>query len=205
MSEIVEVLSGIKEIAVAGAAVATAIIAYKGVQSWKKELAGRSKFETAQKLLRAVYELQERIAEFRHPTQTGDEFPEGHFKKVREAQDHQKPEIEAEGLSYFFSNRWHRVYPAYLGVRELIPESKAVFGPDIEDSMLPFDDIIRRVLAASHAYVSHIKNRERELDDAHLDRYKNIIFAPFNNDTFKDEIENIVSRIEQTVQPHLQP
>ena len=56
-----------KEIVVAGAAVAAACIAYLGLAAWKKQLHGRSGYELARRLLRAVYSVRDRIVRVRTP------------------------------------------------------------------------------------------------------------------------------------------
>lgn len=55
----------IRDIAVALSAVAVAYFAWLGLQTWRKELTGKARFETARNMMRAGFELEANIARLR--------------------------------------------------------------------------------------------------------------------------------------------
>lgn len=64
----------IRDIIVAGAAIATAIAATKGLSTWKKELRTRHVFDRATTLLERILELRDTIEIVRNPAMFNDEI-----------------------------------------------------------------------------------------------------------------------------------
>ena len=63
----------VKDLLVAGAAVAAAIMAWKGLTTWRRELHGKAKHEVARQMLRATYKVRDAVHHVRHPIGTGEE------------------------------------------------------------------------------------------------------------------------------------
>ncbi|MDC7714533.1 hypothetical protein PQU96_10400 [Vogesella sp. LYT5W] len=51
------------------------VVAYMGLQTWKKQLIGTKQHELAGKLIRSVYEYQERFNDVRYPSLLASEMP----------------------------------------------------------------------------------------------------------------------------------
>ena len=72
-------LSALKDLAVAGAAVATAFFAYKGLSAWRSELKGKAEYQIAKDVLRAVYKVRDAFMVVRNPAIWQAEYPDEAF------------------------------------------------------------------------------------------------------------------------------
>jgi hypothetical protein len=70
-----EVVTMIKDLCLAGAGVTTAIVAVKGLQSWRRQLRGKSEYDVARDLIKATYRLREVVKVYRSPVLWAEEFP----------------------------------------------------------------------------------------------------------------------------------
>lgn len=71
-----EIIAAIKDILLAATAVTTATAAVVGLKSWRRELEGRTEFDTAKGLIRATYKLRDELSLYRSPLISVNEFPE---------------------------------------------------------------------------------------------------------------------------------
>src|ERR1017187_7656525 len=71
-----EILSYIKDISIAIAALAGAVVAWRGLNTWKKELRGKKEFELAFRILRAANSLRTEINSTRNVTSDPAKYPE---------------------------------------------------------------------------------------------------------------------------------
>jgi hypothetical protein len=95
-----EIITVTKDIIFIFAAIVTANVAVKGLQSWSKELKGKADFEVARNLIRAAYKLRDELSYCRNPWISLNEFPANYDPKNRTA------DIEAEAYSFIYKNRW---------------------------------------------------------------------------------------------------
>ncbi len=72
---VTDVFSIIKDIVISIAAATTAIVAYKGLEKWHKELKGKANFDVALSLIKSTYKLRDKIESCRSPFIPANEFP----------------------------------------------------------------------------------------------------------------------------------
>lgn len=128
---VADLISGAKDLAIAGAAVTTAIVAYRGLQKWREELRGKADFEVARGLVRATFKLRDEIQSCRSPLIRGAEFPPGY--QTPNVNHPAVARVEAEALAYVFNNRWQRVTTALQEFEAQALEAEALWGADIRD------------------------------------------------------------------------
>jgi hypothetical protein len=125
-------ISGAKDLAIAGAAVTTAIVAYRGLQKWREELRGKADFDVARGLVRATFKLRDEIQSCRVPLIRAAEFPKGY--QTPPANHLTNWRVEAEALAYIYKNRWQSVSTALQEFDAQALEAEALWGADIRDS-----------------------------------------------------------------------
>jgi hypothetical protein len=94
--DVASLISGGKDLAIAGAAVTTAIVAYRGLQKWREELRGKADFEVARGLVRATFKLRDEIQSCRSPLIRGAEYPQGY--QTSNANQPADARVEADAL-----------------------------------------------------------------------------------------------------------
>jgi hypothetical protein len=124
-------ISGAKDLAIAGAAVTTAIVAYRGLQKWREELRGKADFEVARGLVRATFKLRDEIQTCRSPLMRAAEYPQGY--QSPNASQPANARVEADALAYAYNNRWQRVTTALQEFDAQTLEAEALWGADIRD------------------------------------------------------------------------
>ncbi len=103
-----ELVTLIKDVLVAVAAIVTPSIAFIGLKNWNRELRGKAAYEVAVGLTKATYKLRDEVMSFRAPMIRADEFPDG-IKRSVWSKD---PQIEADAYSHVYSARWQPVQAA---------------------------------------------------------------------------------------------
>lgn len=95
--DILTFLSGLKDVVVTVAVATGAIIAYKGLSKWKKEIKGKSNHETAKLVLSATFDVRKAIHEVRNNWISPDEHP---FKQ---------DVTDVEKFTHIFKQRWEKL------------------------------------------------------------------------------------------------
>jgi hypothetical protein len=70
-----ELVTLIKDLILCGAAIAGAVIAIKGLNTWKRQLKGQSEYELSRRLLVTLFKYRDAINGVRHPAMFGYEMP----------------------------------------------------------------------------------------------------------------------------------
>jgi hypothetical protein len=130
--DVASIIGGAKDLAVAGAAVTTAIVAYRGLQKWREELRGKANFEVARGLARATFKLRDEIQSCRSPLIRGAEYPQGY--QTPNANQPVNAGVQADALAYVYNNRWQRVTAALQEFDAQTLEAEALWGAGIRDS-----------------------------------------------------------------------
>ena len=120
----VEIISIIRDLAVAGAAVATAYFASRGINNWIVELRGRTSFEVAHGLMLATYKLREAIV-----------FCRSRLSEGREVQDlnHNVETIEQKLNRHVYENRLVLVIEAQQDFDARCLEAEALWGSEFRN------------------------------------------------------------------------
>jgi len=90
-----DIISIIKDVFLGLSAIAIAFFAWLGLRTWRKELTGKAKFETARNIMQLGLELKQRLGWVRHP-----------FTSPSEYVDRTTLVEESDAISHVF-NEWH--------------------------------------------------------------------------------------------------
>jgi len=127
-----EVFDAIKDALVAVAAVVTALVAIKGLNTWSRQLTGSAAFETARNLVRATLKVRDALNGFRSPLIMGHEFPTGYRDIQRDyPEEHARNQAYAEAWRQMYNNRWEPVVSAVREFDSCSLEAEALWGQEI--------------------------------------------------------------------------
>lgn len=201
VKEIATAVGIVKDVILSGAAIATAVVAVKGVTSWLRELRGKAEFDSALALMRATYRLREAIASCRAPWISAAEFPPG-YSATNEA-------AEAKGKAYahVFRERWSAVSVAFSEFDARALEAEAIWGKDVPRTVDPLRKNVRTLYAAIESYIDNAYGSGRDFDhDREFgQRIQREVFAPVSatDNDLSEQIKTSVKYIEIFVAPHL--
>lgn len=148
----IEIISVTKDIIVIFAAIATAHVAIKGLQSWSRELKGKADFEVARSLIRSVYKLRDELKYCRSPWITLGEFPEDYDPNKKTS------EIEAKAYAFIYGNRWKPVATALQDFESQALEAEALWGSDFKPKTDELRQCARNLQVALEADISNKAN-----------------------------------------------
>lgn len=154
--------SSLAEIITAIAAIAGAITAAIGVNTWRSELKGRAEFDAARGLMRSVYKARQCIASVRLPLILSHEFP----SEYKDASPDRTVEQEANGYAHVFKVRWEPLSPTIEEIELNMIEAEILLGKDVASATKDFMQNIIRLRASIEAFIeekaSHVKPVDKD-------------------------------------------
>ena len=192
-----DVASIIKDVIIAVAAIATAIVAVYGINSWRRETEGKARFDAARSLMLTAYRARDDIRNCRSPLIVAGEFP---------------PDLDAFGGSaeerykayaHVYSNRWKPVKEAMERFDAAVLDAEVVLGRKVKEPSERLIAAVRNLFVAVDMYLSDIRSGYKELDRDTRKRFRQIISGSGEHDAFGAEISAAVDQLEQVIVAHV--
>ncbi len=196
-----EIISIIKDLIVAIAAVATACFAYRGINNWIVELRERTSFEVARGLMLATYKLRDAIVSCRSPLVQGREFPDDYpaFNAT--------PQQELDGWTHVYKNRWVPVFEALQDYDARGLEAEALWGSEFRKSTVKLQKSIKEVYCAIEAYLQdkYSLGEDFRADREFGKKIRSTMFASPGaaDNPLSKSITEAIDEIEKKVRPHI--
>ncbi|MDB4262786.1 hypothetical protein N9842_01115 [Porticoccaceae bacterium] len=194
-----EIISVTKDIILIFAAIATAHVAIKGLQSWSRELKGKADFEVARNLIRSVYKLRDELRYCRSPWVTMGEFPEDYDSNNKTS------EIEAKAYAFIYSNRWKPVATALQDFESQALEAEALWGSAFKPKTDELRQCARNLQVALEADISNkfSAGENFRCDPEFGKTIKSEIWATHDEkNALTLKISYAIDEIEKDVRPH---
>jgi hypothetical protein len=197
----VEVFSIIQDICVSAAAIVTAIVAWRGLKSWRAELSGRADFEAARSLMKATYNLRDILDACRNPWIRPQELPAGYLVSTsRSAQQN------GEAMSHVYWGRWDKVFQFTQEFDSASLEAEALWGSEIEDLSKNVRMCASKLRASIEAFINNEysggENFKADNDFAKEVR-ATINLSTDRKDELSVKLRDAIQEIEKYVRPHL--
>ena len=195
-----EILTATKDIILIFAAIITANVAVKGLQSWARELKGKADFEVARNLIRSTYRLRDELSYCRSPWIPISEFPEGYDITKRTAKG------QAEAYSFLYTNRWKPVASAFQEFETQSLEAEALWGPEFKPKT---DEMRQCVWSLKVSIEALISNYENDGEDFRSDEsFKKSVKSEVEEINKKEnpltlKINAAIQAIENEIRPHI--
>ena len=207
LQEVQEYLSLVKDIITALSALTVAVIATLGLQTWKKELKGRTEYELARRLLRAVYKTRDAIRLVRNPFMSAGEISQSLQQANIEVDQHDE-RFGAITQGSVYQTRWKKVQDAFTELQLDTFEAEVIWGQEASEKMRPLRKNVSTLFANIQIYLKHIEEPSRyTLDTETRQEMETVIYDPGLEDpsrnSFTVEITQSVRQIEQYLRPHL--
>lgn len=196
-----ELITAIRDISLAGAAIVTAGVAVFGLRKWRIEIRGKADFEVARSLIRATYKLRGALNVARSPLIVAAEFPAGYSL----ASASKNATKNAEAWIFVYENRFKPVYASVQEFDAQALEAEALWGAEIKSKTDALEQCARNL------HVSMQTSVENEASSG-LDFKTNPDFAKSvradvsvgtRDNPLSTKITESVSAIEELVRPRL--
>ena len=195
----IEIISVTKDIILIFAAIATAHVAIKGLQSWSRELKGKADFEVARSLIRSIYKLRDELRYCRSPWVTLGEFPEDYDPNKKTS------EIEAKAYAFIYANRWKPVATALQDFESQALEAEALWGSEFKPKTDALRQCARNLQVALEADISNkaSSGEDFKCDPEFGKTIRSEIWATHDDkNSLTLNIGSAINEIETEIRPH---
>lgn len=196
-------ITAAKDVLLGAAAAATAIFAYLGLSAWRKELKGRSEYDLAKRVLKAVYRVREAFKIVRNPAIFQYEYPE----EMRDFHGHLKREHDYEGTFRVYEKRWERMDESFKELEELHLEAQVEWGPEYQSVIVNLRRCRSELLLAIQQLLRRKKNPGEEPTKAvELAEERSVLYhigGDTEQDKFTPKIDAAVHEFENWLRPHV--
>ena len=122
-------IGSLKDIVVGISAASAAYLAYLGLNTWQRELKGKSEYTLAKNTLHAVYKVREAFKHVRHPAIYQYEYP----TEMTTNTGHLAQENNYEGTSHVYKERWKKIDDAFKELEDIYLEALVEWGSEHQD------------------------------------------------------------------------
>ena len=127
--EITETVTLIKDLILSGAAITGALIANKGLTTWKRQLKGNSEYELSRRILVTLYKYRDVINGVRHPIIWSYEMP---TPSEEESKNMTPSQVAFYGTHKNYIARWEKVQAERRSLHVDLFEAEAIWGEDLK-------------------------------------------------------------------------
>lgn len=193
-------MSFIKDTVLAGAAIFTATVAYRGIHRWRGEESGKADFDLARRIGKATFGFRDALANARSPFVFAYEFPEDY--------DPLRLDMEGGAYAHALTNRFAPVRLLAIELQSLRNEAEALWGGELVEELNKLLQHASALHSAMNAFVSNKRAlgehfahnpkfgdsiRAKVFDEgSQIDEQGNIVDE---KNTFTSEIENAVNEV----------
>jgi hypothetical protein len=201
-----EVFTVIKDLIVAGAAITAAIVAVKGLDTWRRQLKGHSEYELSRRILVTLFKYRDAVNDVRHPAMWNYEIPKP-SDEVKESMD--AGQIRFYGTSKAYQARWEKVQDERTSLYADLLEAEAIWGDDLNNHFKDVFGLQHELFTNIRLYLElinpevpeHSKEAIRKVDENKRDiMYDNLGEEP---DEFKSDLITAIKKIEVYLKPKL--
>ena len=195
-----DIIVMIKDIIISIAAATTAIVAYKGLAKWQKELKGKANFETARLLIRATYKLRDEMRFCRSPFIPSSEFPKD-YNPLKKGTAEDKGKVYAD----IYGKRWEHVVKAIQEFDVHTLEAEALWGTEIREKTNQLRQCTRNLSSSIQAFIENeYSDGEYFKDKTFRNEIKNDIYLMKEDENpLSIKISTAIKTIENVIRPHL--
>lgn len=202
-------LKGLKEIVITLTAITGAIVAIWGLRTWKAQIKGKTEYDLARRLLKAIYEVRESIRIIRAPF-----ISSGEIEKAMQDAGYSEQEIKQKNHSYesdqaVYQSRYKYLADSLSELRVELLEGEVHFGKEIHERMKPLNECVGKLRVNINRLIRSKKRENqgsykltseesKEKDEVLYERSQNP-----DEDAFTKEVHLAVEELEEYIKPHL--
>jgi hypothetical protein len=211
MSELQNFILLLKDVVTILSASTVAIVAVLGLRTWKNQLRGKTEYELARRLLKAVYRVRSTIGMVRAPLIFAGEARQALREAGIEVENplNQDAQPQTEGAVY---QRWDKLQEALTELNVEACEAEALWGQDIQNRLGQLGKnvtTLRAKIALYLYYLNHpiqgVPDEKLEVERDIIQRTRRIIYAidEPEQDGFGASLQTSIKEIEDYLRQYL--
>lgn len=190
-----EFISVVKDLVVVAAPATGAVVAVKGLNTWRRQLKGQSDYNLAKDVLINIYKYRDALFFVRHPLITGAELklPEGIDQK-----ELKYAEVNYLQTATAYENRWNKVVEVRSKLLTNIVEIEALWGAELAQKLKNIFVHEKELMFNISCYLRVI-NPSIAAEDKKFDREN--VDRKMLYDTLNDESDTFRGAFKKTMTP----
>jgi hypothetical protein len=204
-----EIVSLIKDILSIFSGIILTIIAFLGLQAWKKQLKGNTEYNLARRFLRSVYKIRNAIDYIRNPFITSGETASAiHESNI--VIDKSDPDNRVTSQNAVYQQRWNKIQEALSEFNVELFEAEVLWGKEIRRVVKPLGVCISELQLEIQRMLRRLQREFQEEIDEDEERRRNDIIYSFESlmsedseNHFSKEIIKSIHDIEEFIKPLL--
>jgi hypothetical protein len=198
-----EWLGAISNVVIAAAAVAAAVIAWRGLKTWRDELRGRTEYDLARRVMHAVYRVREAIRFVRSPHMLSGEY-EG-----RPGRNPDAITSDSADVRYAYQARWGKVSEAMVELDAVSLECEVLWGSSLSQARAELAkclaelqvNVMKHLRASDNAGLTFLSRKPMTAEE--LKANDAIIWEISDQDAFGDRVQAAVALFEDRMRLRL--
>jgi hypothetical protein len=191
----------LKDLILASCAIVGAVVALRGLSTWRHQAKWQVEYNAARQLLRSVYQLREAIESVRAPFMSTGEMtlPPGTAQEnmTREREHYLR-------VSNAYDARWERIRSARTEVSTNLLEAEVLWGREIRAAFMDLFNLVQDLSFAISDYLETINPDVRtELSTEERARIRGIMYYGHRGDSYWPSVVTVIEQIENVLRPHL--
>lgn len=119
----------VKNLSLSGATITGAVVAVKGLSTWKRQLKGQSDYDLSRSILVSMYKYRNAINGVRHPAMFAEEML---LQPDADAEGMSLAQIRFQGKANAYQARWDKVQNELIGLNAYLLEAEALWGDELK-------------------------------------------------------------------------
>ncbi|WP_250633506.1 hypothetical protein [Pinirhizobacter soli] len=186
------------------AVIATATVAWKGLNRWKLEQAGKVGFDVARQLARATYRVRNTFNEARSPFVSAGEFPEG-YNPMEKTDDK-----ETKAWTHVLNKRFTPLREAALELQAVGLEAEVLWGDEVKTKISEITKCVTLLRFGMQEYVERIAigKEERAERKSGYSKYADMVFCSTDDPTdveneLTERLKKALGEMQELLKTHL--
>jgi hypothetical protein len=201
-----EGLDALQKVSASIAALTAAYVGYHGLKAWRIQLHGKTEYDLARRLLRAVFRVRDQIAFVRNPFVPVGEVLEAYKAAGVDTTDLDLSRDDRRRDELVYQQRMLPLASALSDLSVEILEGEVLWGPSVRTYETQLRQVVGELSGSLHLYIrdTHTKHRDEEKAMARLERTSAVVFGTGDaDDAFYQKVVAIVAGFEALLVPHL--
>lgn len=201
-----DILSAVKDVVLTCSGAVGAYVAWKGLNTWNRQLKGAVEYDLARRLVRYSYELREALKGVRHPFMWAEEIPP--------PDPSQAATISADAKRYFglasaYQARWDKVSAVRTSLQTDLLEAEVLWGREIHSCYRPLFELQAELYRDVHSYLGLCNPSElpamKEAFTKSRQSKRQVLYDLSSDepDDFSKDVNTAVSAVEDYLKLHL--
>ena len=199
-----DIVSTVKDVLVAFAAVGTVAAAFMGLSAWRRELRGRTEYDLARRVIKATYGVMSAIQDVRHPFMYVGEFERSAEQRGK---TYDPRDLSGAFQEFVYEDRWKALQEALIVLDTEVVEAQVVWGLAFKDRIEP----LKRCVGELRYHLGHyLRERDKtHTTKAQIDKFEaahDVVYTVSDDpdkDQFLRKMLDAVDVIESEVRPFM--